>query len=49
MNCWRCGERRFDFELLEVAFTRNYLVKDGQQIEKDPKSGPGHKVSVPGG
>ena len=32
-------ESRFDFEAQEVTFARNYLVKQGQRIEKDTKTG----------
>ena len=39
-------ESRFDFQLLEVRFSRNFLVRDGQRIEKAPKAGSGRTVSV---
>jgi integrase len=39
-------ECRFDFELLEVTFSRNFLVREGQRIEKSPKTGVGRTVSV---
>lgn len=39
-------EHRFDFEAQEVTFARNYLVKQGQRIEKDTKTGEGRRVSL---
>jgi integrase len=39
-------ENRFDFEAREVTFARNYLVKQGQQIEKDTKTGEGRRLSL---
>jgi integrase len=39
-------EHRFDFEAQEVTFSRNYLVKNGQHIEKDTKTGEGRRVSM---
>jgi integrase len=39
-------ENRFDFEAQEVAFAKNYLVKQGQRIEKDTKTGEGRRVSL---
>jgi integrase len=39
-------EDRFDFEAQEVTFARNYLVKQGQRIEKDTKTGEGRRVSL---
>jgi len=39
-------ENRFDFETQEVTFARNYLVKQGQRIEKDTKTGEGRRLSV---
>jgi integrase len=39
-------ENRFDFEAQEVNFARNYLVKQGQRIEKDTKTGEGRRVSL---
>lgn len=39
-------EDRFDFEVQIVRFSRNYLVKNGQHIEKDTKSGEGRRVSL---
>jgi integrase len=38
-------ESRFDFEAQEVTFARNYLVKQGQRIEKDTKTGEGRRVA----
>lgn len=32
-------EDRFDFDVQTVRFSKNYLVKDGQHIEKNPKTG----------
>lgn len=39
-------EDRFDFEAQEVAFARNYLVKAGQHIEKETKTGDVRRVSL---
>ncbi|MHB1432164.1 MAG: tyrosine-type recombinase/integrase [Streptosporangiaceae bacterium] len=39
-------ENRFDFEGQQVTFSRNYLVKNGQRIEKDTKTGQGRRVSL---
>ena len=39
-------ENRFDFEAQEVGFAKNYLVKQGQRIEKDTKTGEGRRVSL---
>ena len=39
-------ESRFDFEGQAVAFTRNYLVRAGQHIEKDTKTGEERWVSI---
>jgi integrase len=39
-------EDRFDFEAQTVRFSKNYLVKDGQRIEKSPKTGRGRIVSL---
>jgi len=39
-------ENRFDFEAQEVRFTKNYLVKRGERIEKDTKTGEGRRVSL---
>ena len=39
-------EDRFDFEVQTVRFSKNYLVKDGQHIEKNPKTGRGRIVSL---
>jgi integrase len=39
-------ENRFDFEAHEVSFARNYLVKQGQRIEKDTKTGEGRRLSL---
>lgn len=39
-------ENRFDFEGQAVAFTRNYLVRAGQRIEKDTKTGEERWVSL---
>jgi integrase len=39
-------EDRFDFEAQTVRFSANYLVKQGQHIEKSPKSGHGRVMSL---
>jgi integrase len=39
-------ENRFDFDDQEVRVSRNYLVKAGQQIEKDTKTGEGRRLSL---
>jgi integrase len=39
-------ERRFDFDLQEVRFATNYIVKRGKRIEKAPKDGEGRLVSL---
>ena len=39
-------EDRFDFDVQTVRFSKNYLVKDGQHIEKNPKTGRGRIVSL---
>jgi integrase len=39
-------ENRFDFETQEVRFTKNYLVKRGERIEKTTKTGDGRRVSL---
>lgn len=39
-------ENRFDLEAQEVTFARNYLVKQGQRIEKDTKTGEGRCLSL---
>jgi integrase len=39
-------ENRFDFDTQEVTFARNYLVKQGQRIEKDTKTGEGRRLSL---
>ena len=39
-------EDRFDFEAQEVGFAKNYLVKQGQRIEKDTKTGEGRRLSL---
>jgi hypothetical protein len=39
-------EDRFDFEAQEVTFARNYLVKQGQRIEKETKTGEGRRLSL---
>ena len=39
-------EDRFDFGVQTVRFSKNYLVKDGQHIEKNPKAGRGRIVSL---
>jgi integrase len=39
-------EDRFDFERHEVAFAKSYLVKNGQRIVKDTKTGEGRRVSL---
>jgi integrase len=39
-------ENRFDFEVQAVAFTKNYLVRAGQRIEKDTKTGEERWVSL---
>ena len=39
-------ENRFDFDLQEVRFAKNYIVKRGKRIEKAPKDGEGRLVSL---
>ncbi len=39
-------ENRFDFSLQQVRLARNYLVKQGQHIEKAPKDGEGRVLSL---
>ena len=39
-------ENRFDFTRQQVRLARNYLVKQGQHIEKAPKDGEGRVLSV---
>jgi hypothetical protein len=39
-------ESRFDFDLQEVRFATNYIVKRSQRIEKTPKDGEGRRVSL---
>jgi len=39
-------ENRFDFDGQAVAFTKNYLVRAGQRIEKDTKTGEERWVSL---
>ena len=39
-------ENRFDFTRQQVRLTRNYLVKQGQRIEKAPKDGEGRVLSL---
>jgi integrase len=39
-------ESRFDFDLQEVRFATNYIVKRGKRIEKPPKDGEGRVVSL---
>ena len=39
-------ESRFDFDLQEVRFATNYIVKRGKRIEKAPKDGEGRLVSL---
>jgi len=39
-------ENRFDFARQEVRLARNYLVKQGQRIEKAPKDGEGRVLSL---
>jgi integrase len=39
-------ESRFDFDLQEVRFATNYIVKRGKRIEKTPKDGEGRLVSL---
>jgi integrase len=39
-------ENRFDFEAQEVTFARSYLVKQGQRIEKDTKTGEARRLSL---
>jgi integrase len=39
-------ENRFDFENQEVQFASSYLVKQGQRIEKDTKTGEVRRVSL---
>jgi integrase len=37
---------RFDFARQQVRLARNYLVKQGQHIEKAPKDGKGRVLSL---
>ena len=37
-------ENRLDFDLQEVRFAKNYIVKRGKRIEKAPKDGEGRLV-----
>ena len=39
-------ENRIDFEAQEVSFATNYLVKSGQRIEKETKTGESRRVSL---
>jgi integrase len=39
-------EDRFDFERQEVNFAMSYMVKNGQRIEKETKTGEGRRVSL---
>ena len=39
-------ENRFDFTRRQVRLARNYLVKQGQHIEKAPKDGEGRVLSL---
>ena len=39
-------ENRFDFPRQQVRLARNYLVKQGQRIEKAPKDGEGRVLSL---
>ena len=39
-------ENRFDFARQQVRLARNYLVKQGQHIEKAPKDGEGRVLSL---
>lgn len=39
-------ENRFDFDAHEVRVSTNYLVKAGQRIEKDTKSGESRRLSL---
>src|ERR1017187_8258520 len=39
-------ENRFDFTRQQVRLARNYLVKQGQHIEKAPKDGEGRVLSL---
>jgi integrase len=39
-------EDRFDLSRQEVTFSRSYLVKQGQRVEKDTKTGQGRCVSL---
>jgi integrase len=39
-------ENRFDFTRQQVHLARNYLVKQGQHIEKAPKDGEGRVLSL---
>ena len=42
----RKREDRFDFTRQQVRLARNYLVKQGQHIEKAPKDGEGRILSL---
>jgi integrase len=39
-------ENRLDLVAQEVTFSRNYLVRQGQRVEKDTKTGEGRRQSV---
>ena len=39
-------ENRFDFKTQQIRLARNYLVKQGQHIEKAPKDGEGRVLSL---
>jgi integrase len=39
-------ENRVDFDAQEVRVSKNYLVKAGQRIEKDTKTGEGRRLSL---
>jgi hypothetical protein len=39
-------ENRFDFARQQIHLARNYLVKQGQHIEKAPKDGEGRVLSL---
>jgi integrase len=39
-------ENRFDFARQQVRVSTNYIVKQGNRIEKAPKDGEGHVLSL---
>src|SRR5207302_7393232 len=39
-------ESRFDFEAQQVSFATSYVVRSGQRIEKETKTGESRRVSL---